>query len=106
MKEGERVKCGKKGHIGKECRTGYQYNPKSSVKPLTELTKGGSMKSKLPFSWWPAQQQAFEDLKRAFQEAPILAQFNPSLPTLLETDASNQCSVIYTHSKGAILTYK
>ena len=44
----------------------------------------------MPFSWGPAQQEAFEELKRAFQEAPVLAQFDPSLPTLLETDASNQ----------------
>lgn len=37
------------------------------VKPLTELTKGGPTKLKMPFSWGPAQQQAIEDLKRAFQ---------------------------------------
>lgn len=65
------------------------------VKPLTELTKGGTSKgtkskSKVPFSWGQQQQEAFEDLKRAFQEAPILVQFDPNLPTLLETDASNQ----------------
>ena len=55
------------------------------VKPLTELTKG-----KTPFSWHQQQQEAFDNLKQAFQEAPILTQFEPKLPTLVETDASNQ----------------
>ena len=74
------------------------------AKPLTDLTKGESSKAtkgepgkgksksqaKVPFSWGQQQQEAFEDLKRAFQEAPILAQFDPNRRTLLETDASNQ----------------
>ena len=66
------------------------------AKPLTDLTKGESSKgksksqAKVPFSWGQQQQEAFEDLKRAFQEAPILVQFDPNRPTLLETDASNQ----------------
>ena len=72
------------------------------AKPFTDLTKGGSCKgtkgglsksvnkAKVPFSWGQQQQEAFEDLKRAFQEAPILVQFDPNRPTLLETDASNQ----------------
>ena len=33
---------------------------------------------------------AFDELKQAFQEAPILAQFDQTLRTILETDASNQ----------------
>ena len=40
----------------------------SHVKPLTELTKD----SKVPFSWGQQQQQAFDELKQAFQEAPVL----------------------------------
>ena len=36
------------------------------VKPLTELTKGN-----VPFSWGYLQQEAFDELKQAFQEAPI-----------------------------------
>ena len=54
------------------------------VKPLTELTK--SPKLKVPFSWGQQQQEAFDELKRAFQEAPVLVQFDRSLPTLIETD--------------------
>ena len=77
------------------------------AKPLTALTKGksskgtegtkgepstgkGNSQAKVPFSWGQQQQEAFEDLKRAFQEAPILVQFDPNHPTLLETNASNQ----------------
>ena len=72
------------------------------AKPLTDLTKGESTKgtkgepsksksqAKVPFSWGQQQQEAFEDRKRAFQEAPIVVQFDPNRPTLLETDASNQ----------------
>ena len=56
------------------------------VKPLNELTKS----AKVPFSWGQEQQEAFDMLKRAFQEAPVLVQFNCSLRTLIETDASNQ----------------
>ena len=59
------------------------------VKPLTELTKGGNG-AKIPFTWYQQQQEAFDDLKKAFQEAPILAQFDPTLPVIVETDASNQ----------------
>ena len=33
---------------------------------------------------------AFDELKAEFQQAPILAQWDRSLPTLLETDALNQ----------------
>ena len=58
------------------------------TKPLTDLTKGGQ--KPIPFSWGHAQQEAFQDLKDAFQTAPILAQFDPTLPTVLETDASNE----------------
>ena len=63
------------------------------VKPLTELTKGDSTKpakSKVPFSLGQQQQEAFDELKWAFQEAPVLVQFDRSHPTLIETDASNQ----------------
>ena len=72
------------------------------AKPLTDLTKGESStgtkgehsksksQAKVPFSWGQQQQEGFEDLKRAFQEAPILVQFDPNRPTLLEPNASNQ----------------
>ena len=64
------------------------------MKPLTELTKGEGESTKsaksVPFSWGQLQQVAFDELMRAFQEGPVLVQFDRSLPTIIETDASNQ----------------
>ena len=54
------------------------------VTPLTNLTK----KDKA-FEWTEAEQFAFEELKRRFTEAPILAIFDPELPIIVETDASD-----------------
>ena len=79
------------------------------AKPLMDLTKGGSSKSaskaKVPFSWGQQLQEAFEDLKLAFQEAPILVQFDPNRLPLLEIDASNQAilgvlSQVHSDSTG------
>lgn len=52
--------------------------------PLTNLTK----KDK-PFLWTENEQFAFEELKRRFTEAPILAIFDPEQPIIVETDASD-----------------
>ena len=52
--------------------------------PLPKLTKD------IPWSWGAQQQEAFDKLKAEFQKAPILAQWDRTLLTLLETDASNQ----------------
>ena len=74
----------------------FIQNYASRVRPLTELTKGPtgtgtkSISAKVPFSWGQQQQEAFDDLKAAFQEAPVLVQFDRNRPTLIETDASNQ----------------
>lgn len=67
------------------------------VKCLTELTKGeqyvtsgGKKKTKYQaFIWSPECQSAFEELKKAFTEAPILAHYDPSLETWVETDSSD-----------------
>ena len=53
--------------------------------PLTEHTKKNQ-----PFVWGEEQQTAFNTLKQALVEAPILAHADPSRPYLLYTDASNQ----------------
>jgi hypothetical protein len=52
--------------------------------PLTDLTKGDG-----PFKWTQAAQAAFEALKLAFESADILRHADPSLPYILETDASD-----------------
>ena len=76
----------------------FVQNDAKIAKPLTELTK-----LNVPFSWAQQQQEAFNDLKKAFQEAPILAQFDYSLPKIFETDASNQAiSGVLTQKHGEV----
>ena len=50
--------------------------------PITDL-----MKKNVPFVWGPAQQGAFETLRDLLVTAPILAHYNPKLPTTIQTDA-------------------
>jgi hypothetical protein len=52
--------------------------------PLTRL-----MRKKEPWLWSPACKEAFNLLKRAFASAPILHHFDPSLPPIVETNASD-----------------
>jgi reverse transcriptase-like protein len=41
-----------------------------------------------PFVWTQDCQKAFEDIKSAFQDAPVLAHFDPERETWIETDSS------------------
>ena len=52
--------------------------------PLTRLTRKNH-----PWYWSPACNAAFRLLKDAFTSAPILHHFDPSLPPIVETDASD-----------------
>ena len=58
------------------------YSPKEH--PLIDLTKD------VPFTWGRIQQQAFDELGAGFLPTPILTQFDRTLKTIIETDASNQ----------------
>ncbi|KAL5594182.1 uncharacterized protein BROUX77_007529 [Berkeleyomyces rouxiae] len=51
--------------------------------PLTRLTKKDQ-----PFKWEDEQLRSFEALKKALVSAPLLATFDPDLPTIVEADAS------------------
>jgi len=62
--------------------------------PLTELTK-----HKEPFRWGPEHQEAFDALKTALTQAPILAHPQTDKPYILYTDASDKAI-------GAILVQK
>lgn len=53
------------------------------IAPITQLTKQNTR-----FSWNHLAQEAFENLKRLFTSAPILSHPEPSLPFILEVDAS------------------
>ena len=61
-------------------------------RPLTDLTKKGVL-----WEWTAPCQNAFETLKKAFTEAPILAHFWPDRAKMIETDASDL-------AKGGILS--
>ena len=53
-------------------------------KPLTDFTK-----KDIRWQWTEQAQNAFEMLKRRFTTSPILRHFDPALPTVMETDASD-----------------
>jgi len=63
----------------------------SIAAPLTRLT------GNVPFRWTKEEEEAFEYLKNAFITEPVLAQFDPDLETVLETDSSG-------YATGAVLS--
>ena len=56
------------------------------VTPLTRLTS--KQATSLPFSFGKDAQNAFEYLKRAFTQAPVMMQFDTDRETVVDTDAS------------------
>src|SRR5882724_8197643 len=60
----------------------HQYS--SIVSHLTRLTHKDT-----PFIWSSNAHSSFTLLKDTFSDAPILIHFNPTLPTILETDSSD-----------------
>jgi transposase InsO family protein len=54
------------------------------ARPLNLLTRKGTL-----FKWTDECQDAFGQLKEALISAPILRYYEPELPTMVETDASN-----------------
>jgi len=62
------------------------------VVPLVRLTR-----KDVQYTWGSDQQTAFDAIKHAFTQAPVLAHFNPEYPLLVETDASD-------HAVAAILS--
>ena len=59
-------------------------NYSTRARPLIDLTRD------VPFSWGHQHQQVFGELRTRFLSAPILTQFDRTLETIMETDASNQ----------------
>ena len=64
------------------CR--FIVNFSEMVAPLTHLTRKDAK-----FSWGPEHQQAFETLKLACTQAPVLTHFNPENLIVVETDTSD-----------------
>ena len=58
---------------------------------LSELTEPLRMlcKQEVPYQWQAEQNKAFEEIKSAITQAPVLAYFKPELPIVIQSDASN-----------------
>ncbi|MBW0478007.1 hypothetical protein O181_017722 [Austropuccinia psidii MF-1] len=64
----------------------YHFFIKNCSKKISALTS--LLKKDAPFIFNEEALSQFQILKDAFTTAPILSHFNPSLPTIVETDAS------------------
>ena len=62
--------------------------------PITEL-----LRKNRKFRWTSEAQTAFNSLRTSFTTAPVLRHFNPSLPTILEADASD-------YAVGAVISQR
>ena len=62
---------------------GFSHELSKAAEPLRDL-----MKPKNAFLWTPNHEEAFGDVKTVLCSPPVLATFDPSLPTMLQTDAS------------------
>ena len=69
------------GLVSYYCR--FVENFSKIASPITGLTKKGC-----PSVWDEAQQTAFQQLKDMLSNAPVLAHYDPSYETLVQTDAS------------------
>ena len=65
----------------------FIQNYSDLTKPLNDL-----LHKDTKFIWTQAQEDAFQTLKKKFQEAPVLQMPDPSKPFQLETDASKYAS--------------
>ena len=54
--------------------------------PLTNLTKAEVM-----FNWTDQCQEAFETLKQRLMFSPVFVKYQPELPLMLVTNASDEC---------------
>jgi hypothetical protein len=59
----------------------------SIVRPMTRLTE-----KNIKFSWGVEEQAAFDELKTAFTNAPVLRRFDHDRDVIVETDVSDYVS--------------
>ena len=78
----------------------FIYGYSKLAAPLTNLTK-----KNVPFEWTPECQKAFDTLKSAFTSETVLRHYDPSLPIVIETDASDYVSggILSQYGKDGIL---
>ena len=53
-------------------------------RPIRQLTK-----KDVPWQWTEAEEEAFEEIKRAIVSNPVLRFFDPQIPVTVQTDASS-----------------
>ena len=73
MKDGECIKCGKKGHIGKECRTGWKYD--AAAPAVTTVEKDSKKKKR-------TKEEAPEDKDALPQKRRLIDQPDGSIKTI------------------------
>ncbi|GFT04917.1 transposon Tf2-9 polyprotein [Trichonephila clavipes] len=81
---GEREEEKKKGK-GAGCHRRYIKNFAKRALPLTDLLRKGT-----PFEWTSESQEAFDDIKKAILNPPVLALPDPNAELQITTDASSR----------------
>ena len=64
----------------------FVLNFSKIASPLTNLTK-----TEVMFNWTDQRQETFEALKQRLMSSPVLVKYQPELPLILVTDASDEC---------------
>ena len=72
----------------------FIHNFSKVAAPITEL-----LRKNRRFKWTLEAQTAFDSLRTSFTTAPVLRHFDPSLPTVLEADASD-------YAVGAVISQR
>ena len=82
----------------------FIHNYSDIVVPMTRLTRKGA-----PWNWSASCQEAFDTLKIAFTTVPILFHWEPNLPLIVETDASDYAERLqildYSEMGGTLLKH-
>ena len=70
------------------CGFYHKFVPNFSkiASPLINLTK-----AEVTFNWTDQCQEAFKKLKQRLMSSPVLVKYQPELPLILVTDASDKC---------------
>ena len=77
----------------------FIHNYANMTTPLTTLTQKNAT-----WNWTESRQQAFNTLKQMFISAPVLTHWDPELPLIVKTDASDYVivAIISTQTQGDI----